>query len=168
MISFIAAFARDHVMGNNNQLPWRLPNDLQFFKKVTSDHTIVMGRRTYDSIGHPLPHRRNVVLTSQTDFIEPNVEVIHNKEAVLELAKDEEIFIIGGAEVFQQFMAEVDHLYLTIIDANFPGDTFFPEWDPAQFDLICQLRGEVDEENPYPHTFYIYERKEDKDDVSSS
>lgn len=159
MISFIVARSKNNVIGCKNQLPWHLPNDLQFFKKVTMGHPIVMGRKTFESIGKPLPGRRNIVLTRDPDFQAEGVEVVHDKATICQLAEEEEVFLIGGAQIFSLFMDVVENIYITEIDAEFIGDTFFPPWDREQFDCVCQLKGEVDEKNLYPHTFYIYQRK---------
>lgn len=159
MISFIVARSKNNVIGCKNELPWHLPNDLQFFKKVTMGHPIVMGRKTFESIGKPLPGRRNIVLTRDPHFQAEGVEVVHDKAAVCQLAEKEEVFLIGGAQIFALFMDVVENIYITEIDAEFIGDTFFPPWNKDQFDCVYQLKGEVDEKNLYPHTFYIYQRK---------
>ncbi|SHE81924.1 dihydrofolate reductase [Seinonella peptonophila] len=158
MISFIVAYDKNRVIGKGNKLPWHLPSDLTFFKKVTTGHTIVMGRHTYESIGHALPNRRNIVFSRNADFHPDDAEVMNEKEEILQIAEQEEVFIIGGAQLFHLFLPDVVNLYITKIDAEFEGDTFFPDWDLPSFDLICQLKGEVDKENPYPHTFYIYQK----------
>jgi len=155
MISIIVAYARGRVIGKDGRMPWHLPADLQHVKQLTTGQTIVMGRKTFASIGRPLPNRRNVVLTRSRDFAAPGVEVVHSKDEVLALG---DVFIFGGAELYAQFLDVADRLYITEIDLEVAGDTFFPEWDRSQYRLVWQREGKVDEKNRYPHTFYLYER----------
>jgi dihydrofolate reductase len=156
MISLIVAYANNRVIGKDGKMPWHLPNDLKHVKEVTTGQTIVMGRKTFESLGRPLPNRRNVVLTRNREFSAPGVDVVHSKEEVLELG---DVIIFGGADIYRQFMDVVDRLYITEIDLDVEGDTFFPEWDRDAFQLVSVKKGVVDEKNPYPHTFYLYERK---------
>ncbi|ARK31945.1 dihydrofolate reductase [Halalkalibacter krulwichiae] len=159
MISFIVAMDRNRAIGVNNQLPWHLPADLAFFKRVTTGHTIVMGRKTYESIGRPLPKRRNVVLTQNKDFRVEGCDVVTNVNEVLHLSKQEdECFIIGGTQIFSLFWEHVDRLYVTYIDEEFEGDTFFPEIEKEKWELVSVTEGIVDEKNRYPHEFRVYER----------
>ncbi|MFD1425414.1 dihydrofolate reductase [Kroppenstedtia sanguinis] len=158
MIRLIVAYANHRVIGRNGQMPWHLPNDLKHFKETTTGHTVVMGRKTYESIGKPLPRRRNVILTENPHFRAPaGVEVIHHPQEVTQLG---DLFIIGGAQLYEQFLPLADRLYITQIDLETEGDTFFPKWDPKEFRIIEQREGVVDQQNPYPHTFYILERKQ--------
>ena len=159
MISIIVAYARGRVIGKNGRIPWHLPNDAQYFKRTTSGHTIVMGRKTFESIGRPLPQRRNIVLTSSTSFAWPGVEVVHCIDDVLALANSDNVFIIGGENVYRQFLAVAERLYITEIALEVDGDTFFPEWDRQSFALISAQPGIFNEQNPLQHTFYVYERK---------
>lgn len=156
MISLIVAYARNQVIGKDGVMPWHLPADLKHVKEITTSKTIVMGRKTYESIGKPLPNRRNVVLTRSQDFRLPGVEVVHSKEDVLALG---DVIIFGGAEIYRQFLDVVDRLYITEIDLETEGDTFFPQWDREAFALVEKREGVVDEQNRYPHAFYLYERK---------
>ncbi|GAE33254.1 dihydrofolate reductase [Halalkalibacter akibai] len=161
MISFVVAMDRNQVIGKDNQLPWHLPADLKFFKKVTTGHTIVMGRKTYESIGRPLPNRHNVILTTNANYEAEGCEVVHQVEDVLQMVnQDEEFFIIGGTQVFSLFWDYVDRLYVTFIDHEFEGDTFFPKIEQDQWDMVSAELGMVDEKNVYPHEFRIYEKKE--------
>lgn len=157
MISLIVAYANGRVIGKNGKMPWHLPNDLKHVKEVTTGQTIVMGRKTFESLGRPLPNRRNVVLTRSRDFSAPGVDVVHSMEEVLALG---DVIIFGGAEIYSQFLDLADRLYITEIDLDVEGDTFFPEWDREAFDLVSKKEGTVDENNAYPHTFYVYERKQ--------
>ncbi|MEJ8543834.1 dihydrofolate reductase [Brevibacillus borstelensis] len=156
MISLIVAHTRNRVIGRDGVMPWHLPNDLKHVKAITTGQTIVMGRKTFASIGKPLPNRRNVVLTRSTDFSAEGVEVVHSKEDVLALG---DVIIFGGAELYRQFLDAVDRMYITEIDMETKGDTFFPEWDQKAFNLVWRREGIVDERNPIPHTFSLYERK---------
>jgi dihydrofolate reductase len=155
MISIIVAYANGRVIGKDGKIPWSLPNDLRHFKRITSGHTIVMGRKTFESIGRPLPRRRNIVLTSDTSFHPPGVDVLHDKAAVHSLG---DVFIIGGASVYRQFLALAERLYITEIELEVEGDTFFPEWERQAFTLVSTQQGVLDEKNTLPHRFYLYER----------
>lgn len=156
MISLIVAYAKNQVIGKDGNMPWSLPADLKHVKEVTTGKTIVMGRKTFESIGKPLPNRRNVVLTRSRDFHPEGVDVVHSKEEVLALG---DVIIFGGAEIYRQFLDVVDRLYITEIDLETEGDTFFPAWDRDAFVLLDKREGVVDEKNVHPHTFYVYERK---------
>lgn len=156
MINIIVAYANGRVIGQNGGIPWHLPSDLQHFKQITSTHTVVMGRKTFASIKRPLPNRRNVVLTHSNDFHFPGVEVLHSKQAVLTLGN---VFIIGGENVYKQFIDIAERLYITKIAFETEGDTFFPAWDQQAFTLVSTQEGTLDENNRIPHTFYIYQRK---------
>ncbi|WP_413378638.1 dihydrofolate reductase [Alkalihalobacillus sp. 1P02AB] len=160
MISYIFAMAEDGVIGKDNDMPWHLPNDLQYFKKVTSGSTVVMGRKTYESLGRALPKRRNIVLTTDEAYQAPGCEVVHSKEAVLKaIAGENETFVIGGAGLYDLFRGEVEKIYMTKINESFAGDTFFPKWEWENWELIFQKEGSVDPENKYPHTFLTYQKK---------
>ncbi|MGB8956760.1 MAG: dihydrofolate reductase [Tumebacillaceae bacterium] len=158
MISFIFAMDRNRVIGKGNQLPWHLPNDLKFFKETTRGHTVIMGRKTYESIGRPLPDRRNIVLTTRQGYDAPGCEVVHAVEE-LELHTGEEQFVIGGAEIFKALLPVADRLYVTHIDAEFEGDAFYPEIDPDEWKAVSRTEGAVDEKNKYPHAFVVYKRR---------
>ncbi|QBD76721.1 dihydrofolate reductase [Ktedonosporobacter rubrisoli] len=156
MISLIAAYAHGRVIGKQGTIPWHLPDDMQYFKRTTSGHTIVMGYTTFASLGRPLPKRRNVVLTRRHTLEQPGIEVAHSIEDVLSLG---DVFIIGGEEVYRQFLPLADRLYITEIELDVEGDRFFPAWDQQSFTLRASQEGLVDEKNPFPHTFFVYERK---------
>jgi len=156
MISMIAAYANGRVIGRQGSIPWYLPDDLQHFKRVTSGHTVVMGRKTHESIGHPLPQRRNIVLTRHNELVEADLEVVHSKEEVLALG---DIFIIGGASLYSQFLEFTERLYITKVALDIEGDAFFPAWNSADFTLVSSQKGVLDEKNTIPHTFLLYERK---------
>ncbi len=155
--------AENRVIGVNNTLPWRLPADLRHFRRATTGHHVVMGRRNYESIGKPLPERNNIVVTRNPDYRAPGCTVTHSLEQALAAARnDTEVFIIGGAEIYRQAFDRADRLYLTVVHADIRGDTYFPEFDPAQWHEISRERHEADEKNPYAYTFLAYDRKRKK------
>lgn len=156
MISLIVAYARNQVIGKDGDMPWHLPADLKNVKELTTGKTIVMGRKTFESIGKPLPNRKNVVLTRSQDFHPEGVDVVHTKEEVLGMG---DVIIFGGAEIYRQFLDVVDRLYITEIDLETEGDTFFPAWDRDAYILVDKREGIMDEKNVHPHAFYVYERK---------
>src|SRR5665213_977224 len=137
-ISIIVAISENNAIGKNNQLLWHLPGDLKHFKDITSGHTIIMGRKTFDSVGKPLPNRRNIVVTRQTLTI-PGCEVVNSIDAALELCKgEEEVFIGGGAEIYKTAMPHTDRIYLTIVHQPFEADTFFPETDQSEWRKVSR------------------------------
>jgi dihydrofolate reductase len=146
-------------IGLGNDLPWRLPADLAYFKKTTMDHTILMGRKTYESIGKPLPNRTNVILTQNKNYHAEGCLIVHSVEEAVEQFKNEEIFVIGGAEVFQLFMPSVDRLYITLIEHEFKADTYFPEFDIDDWVLVSSEDGIKDAKNPYDYSFLIYTKR---------
>ena len=119
----------DRIIGRNGALPWHLPEDLAFFKRTTTGHPIIMGRTTYESIGRPLPRRRNIVITRNTEWSADNVEVIHSPEELAELGLSGEVFIIGGAQVYECFLPQVDEILVSHVYQDHPGDTRFPEFE---------------------------------------
>jgi dihydrofolate reductase len=146
-------------IGLGKELPWRLPADLAYFKKTTMDHTILMGRKTYESIGKPLPNRTNVILTQNKDYQAEGCLIVHSVEEAVEQFKNEEIFVIGGAEVFQLFMSLVDRMYITLIEREFKADTYFPEFDIDDWELVSSEDGINDDKNPYDYSFLIYTKR---------
>ncbi len=162
ILSMIAAVANNQVIGNQNQLIWHLPADLKHFKSTTMGHAIIMGRKTFESIGKPLPGRRNIVITNNPKYQAEGCHVAHSLKEAIDLAKGEkEVFVAGGAEIYIQAM---DHhltrrLYVTRIFANFEGDAFFPPIDEDKWKLIEQTQFEADEKNPYPYAFLCYKKK---------
>ncbi|MCY1020466.1 dihydrofolate reductase [Pyxidicoccus sp. MSG2] len=157
-LSAIVAMASNRVIGAGNQLPWRLSADLARFKKLTMGHTLVMGRKTYESIGRPLPGRTFIVVTRQKDYAPPGVMVAHSVDEALLLARargDDEVFIAGGADMYAQTMDRWNRLYLTRIAREFPGDTYFPEVDLSGWRLVEDAQHP---EAELPHAFLTYER----------
>lgn len=159
MISIIVAMADNRVIGKDNAMPWHLPADLKHFKKITTGKPIIMGRKTFESIGQALPNRRNIVITRNSDYIAQGCDVVSSLEAALQLVSDQpEICIIGGAQIFQEALPLAQRLYLTFIDLNVEGDTFFPDWQPAQWDEISREVFPADALNAHGLTFITLER----------
>ncbi len=158
MISCIVARAENGVIGSENDLPWYLPADLKRFKDLTTGRTVVMGRKTYESIvarlGHALPNRKNVVLTRQ-DITLPDASIIH---AIDDVRKLEDVFIIGGAEVYRAAFDLIDKLYVTEVHATVSGDAHFPAIDPAAWRETSRESHEKDEKNQFDYDFVVYER----------
>ncbi|EKN69501.1 dihydrofolate reductase [Neobacillus bataviensis LMG 21833] len=161
MISFIVAMDENRTIGKNNQLPWHLPEDLKFFKRVTMGHPIAMGRKTHDSIGRVLPGRENIVITRQPDYKSEECTIFYSVEEFVTYCReqDDEIFVIGGAEIFKETFPFVDRLYITEIHEIFDGDTYFPKFTLDDWELTSSEKGIKNEKNPYDYDFKIYERK---------
>ena len=158
IITAVVAISENHVIGKDNKLLWYLPNDLKHFKEITSGHTIIMGRKTYASVGKPLPRRRNIVITRQAITIE-GCEVVNSIEAALALCKDEqEVFIVGGAEIYRQSLHLTNRIYLTTIHKQFEGDSFFPEINKQEWKEVFREDFQPDEKNPLPYSFTTLER----------
>lgn len=159
-VSVIAAMAANRVIGQGNRLPWHLPEDLQHFKALTMGHHIVMGRKTYDSIGKPLPGRTTVIVTRNMDYAVPGCIAVNSIDAALAACHgDSEIFFVGGAEIYAQVLPIADRLYLTEIKRDFPGDARFPPIDASQWQEIARERHTAGGDDPFEYHFVIYERK---------
>lgn len=161
MISVVVAMAEGNVIGARSDLPWYLPADLKHFKEITSGHTVVMGRTTFESIlarlGKPLPNRRNVVLTRNKSFRHEGVEVIYNEAAIYLL--DDDVYVIGGAQVYTATMEMASRLYVTEVHAAIDGDAHFPEIDQTAWKETSREKHLADEKNPYDYDFVVYERQ---------
>ena len=160
-ISCIVAAAKNNVIGHNNDIPWHLPADLKYFKKITLGHHIIMGKNCFLSIGRPLPKRTNIVLTRDPFFIASNCIVVHSINEALEVAHDngeEEAFIIGGGTIYAQTIDLWDKLYFTDVDLKVKGDVFFPELDMNEWKLISEEPHKKDEKNKYDYNFKTFER----------
>lgn len=158
-INIVVAMAENRVIGRDNQLPWRLPKDLAYFKQVTWGHPILMGRRTFESIGRPLPGRRNMVLSRQTDWTAENVEVVPSVDAAVTLlAGVQQLMVIGGAEVYRQCLPLADKLYITQVHSEIEGDAFFPELDEQDWLQISLDEHYADDTNPFNYSFVVYQR----------
>ena len=159
MISIIVAVAENGVIGDKNKLLWHIREDLQHFKALTTGHPVVMGRKTYESLGRPLPGRRNVVISRQELTI-AGCEVVHSlQEALALFGPDEEVFIIGGAQIYAAALPLADRFYLTRVGHPYEGDTRFPDWNPADWRLVVSERFEHGADYPYPFAFETYERR---------
>jgi len=159
-ISLIVAMANNRVIGANNTLPWHLPADLKHFKALTMGHHIVMGRKTYESIGKPLPGRTSVVVTRNANYAPPGVVVASSLEGAISACGDDaEIFVIGGAELYREAIDFADRIYLTEIDADIPGDAHFTEFDRKSWQETGRANHAPDEKNTHPYNFVVYDRK---------
>ncbi|MFH5811421.1 dihydrofolate reductase [Companilactobacillus sp. FL22-1] len=161
MLSFVWAEDKNHLIGSNGHLPWKLPDDMKHFKNLTTGHPIVMGRKTFESFPNgPLPNRLNIVISRNTNYQVPKSVVLLNDKRELSqyVDADEEVMVIGGEGIFKLFADEVDQLYLTKIDYEFTGDVKMVKIDYSKFKLTEKKEGIVDDKNIYPHTFETYQR----------
>ncbi len=160
IISMIAAMAHDRIIGVDNKMPWHLPADFAWFKRSTLGKPIIMGRKTYESIGRPLPDRKNIVISRQDDLLIDGVEVCSCIDEAIALAGDvEEVMIIGGGSIYQTCLAQADRLYLTLIDADIKGDTQFPDWGEGWRNTYLEHYS-ADNKNAFDMQFTILERNE--------
>jgi len=160
-ISIIVAIANNWVIGCKNALPWHLPSDMRHFHQLTMGKPVIMGQKTFESIGKPLPGRTNIIITFDKSYTAPGCIVAHSIEESLATAKNsDEVMIIGGASIYKQFLPLANRLYLTLIEADIEGaDAFFPEFDYSDWNEIERVKNESDKENQYPYTFLTLERK---------
>jgi dihydrofolate reductase len=171
IISLIAARSRNGIIGKNNDLPWRLPDDMKYFMTTTRGHHAIMGRKNYDSLPdayRPLPNRTNIVVTRQHVFHAPGCIVVHSIDRALDIASknsETEAFVIGGAEIYALAMAHADRLYLTEIDADIPGDTYFPSFDTTHWREVSRKHHDADDRHAYAFDFVIYERSPEQKSI---
>ncbi|MDP4283057.1 MAG: dihydrofolate reductase [Bacteroidota bacterium] len=161
MLSHIVAASENNIIGSNNELPWKLPNDFKYFKNKTWGMPVIMGRNTFESLKKDLPGRINIVLTQKKDWQPENVFVAHTVEEAIEKAKEsdaKEIFIIGGGEIFKQTIGIVNRIYLTRVHTIAEGDTTYPELDASQWKLTNSESFPADEKNNYPYTFEVWDK----------
>jgi dihydrofolate reductase len=159
IVSAVVAIGENNAIGKNNQLLWRLPNDLKHFKEITSGHTVIMGRKTYDSVGKPLPNRRNIIVTRQNITIS-GCEVVSSVEAALALcAADQEVFIVGGAEIYKLAMPLTNRIYLTIVHQSFDADAYFPEINKEEWIETEREDHKTDEKHAIPYSFITLARR---------
>jgi dihydrofolate reductase len=159
IVSLVVAMAENHVIGRAGGLPWHLPKDLQHFKRLTVDHTVIMGRKTFDEIKQPLANRRNVVVSRHPDFQPRGVTVVPSLDEALALgATEEEVFVIGGGEIFRLALPRADRLYLTLVHARVEGDTFFPAFDSATWALEEEEQHPADVKHAFAFSFRRYRR----------
>jgi dihydrofolate reductase len=160
MISIIVATSRNHVIGNKNQLPWHLPADLKYFKLITTGKPIIMGRKTFESIGKILPNRKNIIVSAKPDFTVPGGFVCHSLEQAINLAGDvPEIMIVGGETIYNQALPKVGRIYRTLVDADIEGDRFFPEIETDKWQRHLSLSHAADDKNQLALTFEVWEKK---------
>ncbi len=157
-LTLIVAVERRNGIGINNTLPWRLPEDLAFFKKTTSGHAIIMGRKTFDSIGRPLPNRRNIVVTRNAEWRHEGIDTASSLEEAARIAGDGEVFVIGGAQIYTEAIHLADKLIVTQIGANYDCDAFFPTIDPSLWTEVSRERHHS-AEHGWDYAFVIYQRR---------
>lgn len=158
-LSLIVAMAKNRVIGADNKIPWHLPNELKLFKSLTMGHHIVMGRKTYESINRLLPGRTTVIVTRQPDYAVPGATVAHSiHEAIAACEGDDEIFVIGGADLFRETLPIADRLYLTVVDAEPDGDVLMPDFDAAHWQETSVQSFAPDEKHAYGYRFAVYDR----------
>lgn len=160
MLTIIAAIAENNALGKDNQLIWHLPADLRRFKKVTQGHAVIMGRKTFESLGKPLPNRTNIIITKQKDYQKEDCIVVNSLEEALQCAKDDNPFILGGAQIYRQALDFADVLDLTIVHHEFDADAYFPEIDKNTWTEVSREHHLKDEQNPYDYSFVKYEKSE--------
>lgn len=156
IISLIAAMASTRVIGHKGDIPWKIPGEQKMFKEITMDHTVIMGRKTYESLGRPLPGRTNIVITRQTGYHAPGCIIAHDLKGAMAScsAEEKEAFICGGGQLYHQALPMADKIYLTVLPREIKGDTYFPEISETEFEMTkSELIDGVE-----PYNFYVYER----------
>lgn len=164
IISLIAAASKNRVIGNNGEIPWYLPDDFKHFAKITKGHTVIMGQKTYESIikslGHPLPDRKNIILSFQADFIAPGCTVFNSIEKALDEVKEEkEVFIIGGGKIYESFLPYANKIYLTEVNIECVGDTYFPDFKRDEWKELAKEEHAKDERHAYDFTFLEFVKR---------
>lgn len=157
-ISLIAAASENNVIGNHGTIPWNIPEDMKHFRTLTTGKPVIMGRKTYESIGHPLPKRPNIVITRQKRFTAEGCHVVASLDEALQIAdckNAEEVFVIGGGEIYREALEKADRIYLTRVHATIEGDAFFPEFHPEHWNVVREERYEGDP----AYTFLMYEKR---------
>ncbi len=166
-VSIITAMDKNRLIGRNNNLPWRLPKDLEYFRRITMGKRIIMGRKTYEAIGRLLDGRENIIITRNKNFIIKNGIVIHSLKELLEKYNNEELFVIGGGEIYKQFLPYANKLYITKIHHEFEGDTYFPWINNNEWTEIYIEKGVQNKENPYKYFYHVYEKNNRYIDMNS-
>lgn len=166
-LASIVAQSSNRVIGRNNCLPWYLPEDLRYFKRITQGKPIVMGRKTFESIGKPLPGRTNIVLTQDKTYQQSGVKIVHSLQEALDLAEQQsiiddsdEVLIIGGAEIYRLAMSKVERIYLTQVHANIDGDAFFPQFNADDWSEVFREDFVAKDPNPFDYSFIVLDRKD--------
>ena len=164
-IAMIAAVAENNAIGMNNKLPWYLPGDLRYFKAVTMGKPIIMGRNTFESLKKPLPGRTNIVITHNPEYSHEGIRVVHSTDEALALAEsialingNEEVMVIGGAQIYKELLSKTDRLYLTQVSRSFEGDAFFPEIDPGKWQEIARDDHFTEDEPPLKYSYLVLDR----------
>lgn len=158
-LTIIAAMSANRVIGRNNDLAWHLPDDLKRFKELTKGHHVIMGRKTYESMGKPLPGRTNILVTNQKDYKAPGCIIVHTlKEAIQKAENDSQPYVIGGGKIYEQALPLSDTLELTLIHADVEGDTYFPEVDTKIWQIVAKESHQADEKHEYAFDFLTYQR----------
>ena len=156
MISIIAALGRNRVIGSENSIPWKLPADMKRFRELTTGKPVIMGRKTFESIGRPLPNRANIIITTDKNYRADSCIVVHSVDEALKAAKGSEIMVIGGSQIYKQFLPTANRMYLTFIDKEFEGDAYFPEYSEHEWKETS--REEHVDENGLKYSFVNFER----------
>lgn len=159
MIALIVAIDQNNAIGKDNQLLWHLPKDLSFFKNVTTGNAIIMGRKTFESIGKALPNRRNIVISTQKDLQYAGAEITSSLNAAIELVGNADCYIIGGGSIYQQSLTLVDRLYITKVADKFDADTFFPTINWDEWTLVSEEEHHADEKHAHAFSFCVYDKK---------
>jgi len=158
-ITLIGAMGKNRELGFQNKLPWHLPDDLKRFKSLTRGHAVIMGRKTYESIGRPLPERKNIIITRDAAYAAPGCETAHSIEEALKMAGvDAETFVIGGAEIYTLALPYANKLDLTFVEAEMAADAYFPELNESEWRVVSEEAHEVDDTHPYRFVFRVYEK----------
>ena len=162
-ISIISAIGREREIGIEGKLPWHIPEDLKRFKEITKGHTVIMGRKTFESIGRPLPNRKNIIVTRNPNFLAPSgCIIVRSFEEALNIVKDDqEAFVIGGAEIYSVALPSVKRMYLTQVDYHGPADTYFPDFDLSEWDIVTEQAHQKSESAQYDFKFVVCQRKTD-------
>jgi dihydrofolate reductase len=159
IISMIAAMADNRIIGKDNKMPWHLPADFAWFKRCTLGKPVIMGRKTYESIGRPLPGRHNIVISRDASLVIEGVSIVSSIEEAIEVAANvDEVMIIGGGSIYQACMPQANKLYLTFIDLNIEGDTQFPEWGSEWQEVHCEMY-QADDKNAHNMQFVVFDKK---------
>lgn len=162
ILSHIVAVSKNFVIGKNNKLPWRMPDDMKYFHRLSDGHIVIMGRKNYEANGKALKNRINIVVTRNSKFRPVDAIVCDSIEKAIHIAKsnsDEEVFIVGGGEIYKQTLSLVNRIYITIIDTNVQGDTYYPEIMLDNYEIISKIEKKADSLNPFDHTYYILNKK---------
>jgi dihydrofolate reductase len=158
-LSIIVATDEEGLIGKDNDLPWKLSADLQYFRRVTMGKALIMGRRTHESIGRALPGRKNIVITSDQEYESDGCTISFSvQQALQECENIEEVMVVGGASLYKQFLPEASTIYLTLVHATLSGDTWFPDWDKNQWQVLSEEKFSADEKNEHPYSFIVYKR----------